>query len=133
MTLNKPELVKIAKQYLLLEKQVSRVYVDRNPDPNGRLYAEINTSSTRSIGQIITQLHQKMASCSDASDDLPLIELTHSLYNQGLFDDQYDNYYDDDYENDYFNDRDYSLDSKMYDDTPPAPPGNKLLIIVLGG
>ena len=49
--------------------------------------------------------------------------------------DEYNYYdgYEDDLENGYFNDRDYSLNNQMYDDTPPSPDRNKLLIIVLGG
>ena len=46
---NKPELVSIAKDYLRMQKEVPVQLVDRNPDPNGRLFAKINTSSTRPI------------------------------------------------------------------------------------
>jgi len=89
--MNKPELVATVKQYIFLEKQVSKTYVDRNPNPNGRLYTTIETSSTWTIEAILIELNQKLSTCSDASDDHVLVDQAHSLLNEGLFDDKYDN------------------------------------------
>ena len=91
VTMNKPELVAKVKQYIFLEKQVDKNYVDRNPNPNGRFYSTIETSSTRSVGAILTELNQKLSNCADATDDHALVNLAHSFLNQGLFDDKYDN------------------------------------------
>ena len=79
------------KQYIFLEKQVDKNYVDRNPNPNGRFYSTIETSSTRSVGAILTELNQKLSNCADATDDHALVNLAHSFLNQGLFDDKYNN------------------------------------------
>jgi len=72
--MNKPELVQTVKQYCFLEKQVTKSYVDRNPDQNGRLYSSIDMSSTRTIGPILTKLNQKIFCCDDATDDQQLIK-----------------------------------------------------------
>ena len=60
-------------------------------NPNGRLYSTIETSSKRTIGTVLTELNQRLLSCSNASDDHALVNQVHSLLNQGLFDDKYDN------------------------------------------
>jgi hypothetical protein len=63
--MNKPELVKAVKCYQLLEDQVPRNYVDRNPDKNGSKFASINTSSTNSIRSILDELMNKLSAVTD--------------------------------------------------------------------
>jgi hypothetical protein len=65
ITMNKPELVKAVKCYQLLEDQVPRNYVDRNPDKNGSKFASINTSSTNSIRSILDELMNKLSAVTD--------------------------------------------------------------------
>jgi len=89
--MNKPELIHTVKQYCFIEKQVAKTYVDRNPDPNGRLYASIDSISTHTIGAILTEVNEKLSGCGDANDDQQLIEKAHSCFNQGLFDGKFDN------------------------------------------
>ena len=57
VSMNKLELVQTVAQYYFLEQQVAKTYVDRSPDPNGRLYSTIETSSTRTIRAIITKFN----------------------------------------------------------------------------
>ena len=91
VTTNKPQLIVTVKQYQFLEKEVRKSYVNRNPNPNGRFYTNIKTSSTRNVGSILIELKTKLAACSDASDDSAFIGAVHNLFDEGLFDDQYDN------------------------------------------
>ena len=86
---NKPELVSIAKDYLRMQKEVPVQLVDRNPDPNGRLFAKINTSSTRPIGDILKDVRNSMITETGSTRDL--IELAYELHRDGHFEDQYDN------------------------------------------
>ena len=86
----KPELVNTVKSWQFIEAQVSKPYIDRNPNPNGILYAKIDTSGTRPIGEILDDLHEKV-SASDGTDIHSLIRDSHLYYEQGLFDDKYDN------------------------------------------
>jgi len=91
LILNKKDLVYTVKQYRFLEKEVSKTYVDRDPNPNASTSADIDTSSTRSIGTILTDLNAKSSTCADAIAFHGLIEDTHRAFNQALLDDKYDN------------------------------------------
>ena len=86
----KEELVALVDTYQFIEKQVPKVFVDRNPNPNGILYAKIDTSGKQSIGAILGQLHSKVAAIDDAGIR-SLVQDVHGYYQQGLFDDKYDN------------------------------------------
>lgn len=92
ISMAKDELVTAARCHQFLERQVPRKYVDRNPDRNGLYYKNINTSSTRSIGQILHDLASGVSTIPSGTSLVhDLIREAHELYNQGLFDDQYDN------------------------------------------
>jgi len=91
LTLNKLELVYAVKQYRFLEGEVSKTYVDRNPNPNGSTYVDVNTSSMRTIGATLIELNANVSVFTDTSQFKGLIEDAHSAFNQGLFDDQFDN------------------------------------------
>ena len=56
--MNKPELIKFAKYYQLVEKEVRVTLVDRNPAPNGMLYSNVDTSGTKEIGPMLDDLLQ---------------------------------------------------------------------------
>ena len=87
--MTKPNLVAAVKDYQFLEAEVEASYVDRNPNPNGLLFARVDTSGTRRIGEILKDLK---SSCSDSDDKTrDLIWETQQLFECGLFDDQYDN------------------------------------------
>lgn len=90
--MNKPELIKFAKYYQLVEKEVRVTLVDRNPAPNGMLYSNVDTSGTKEIGPMLDDLLQVVGLSSDVNADIKsLVQDTHEYYSQGLFDDQYDN------------------------------------------
>ena len=87
----KKDLVSTAKQYSFLEAEVPRTYVDRNPDPNGTLYAAVSTSGTRPVADILAELNSKFSTTTDAAVLRGLVEDTFKLFKQGKFDDNYDN------------------------------------------
>ena len=93
MTGNKNELVLAVKRYQLIEEEVTRTFVDRNPNPNGILYAKVDTSGTKSIGQQLDDLLVAVGgSSNDVNADIKsLVQDTHRYYSEGLFDDKYDN------------------------------------------
>ena len=91
ISLNKPALVAAARQYLFLEKEVSKVYVDRNPDPNGLMYASVSTSSTRKVKDILDELHSKLSRMSGSDEARGIVALTHRLFHGGQFEEKYDN------------------------------------------
>jgi hypothetical protein len=91
ITMNKPDLVKAVKCYQLLEDQVPRNYVDRNPDKNGSKFASINTSSTNSIRSILAELMNKLSAVTDLPGKKELIVETHGLFSANAFDANYDN------------------------------------------
>lgn len=55
--MNKPELVAACKMYRKLESQVSKTFVDRTLTPDNVLFKDVDTSSTRDVGQILRDLH----------------------------------------------------------------------------
>ena len=51
------DLLLSANAYQFIEEQVSKTYVDFNPNPSGSLYLDIKTSSTRSTSDILHDLN----------------------------------------------------------------------------
>ena len=82
LALNKKDLVSTVKQYYFLKREVSKTYVDRNPNHNVSTYADVDTNSTRSIGTILTDLNAKSSICADAIAFRGLIEDTHRAFYQ---------------------------------------------------
>jgi len=91
VSLNKPQLIPLAKQYLFLEREAPKPLVDRNPDPNGLMYAKIDASGERSVRQILRDTLQAASRAEEDKSTLNLIQETYNLYEGGLFDDKYDN------------------------------------------
>ena len=91
LTLSKKDVVYTVKQHRFIEKEVSKTYVDCDPNPNASTYVDINTSSTRSIGTILTDLNAKLSTCADAVTFHGLIKDMHRVVNQGVLDDKFDN------------------------------------------
>ena len=78
-------------QYRFLEEEVLKIYAVQNPNPNSLIHAYTNTSSTRSICAILTELNAKCSTCANTTEFQSLIEDAHSAFNQGLFNNQHDN------------------------------------------
>jgi len=72
VSVNKPELMKAFKQYKFLEKEVPKVYVERNADKNSTHYAKINTRCTRDVGVILSELKASFL-CTDANTSKTLM------------------------------------------------------------
>ena len=90
ISMKKSELVTAVKQYQFIETQAPKTYVDRNPNPNGILYAKIDTSGTRNVGTILEDLKHVVERVDDTGVG-GIIHDTHRYYIDGLFDDNYDN------------------------------------------
>lgn len=58
ISLLKADLITNAKLYQFIEQQVSKAYVDRNPNKSGSLYENIYTGSKSSIKEILTKLSE---------------------------------------------------------------------------
>ena len=77
----------LVEQYSFVELQTpSEGYVDRNPDPNGLLYASIDTGGSRDVGAIL----KEFVALNDKEHGPLLNEALH-FYQEGMFDDKYDN------------------------------------------
>ena len=87
----KDELVKVAKLNQFMEKEIPRTYVNRQPNPSGSVYWKINTSCTRSLAQILSELMGNANRFNDTPAIKSLIQDTHRLYQAGEFEDQYNN------------------------------------------
>ena len=87
----KKDLVSTAKQYKLLEAEVPKVYVDRNPNRNRTLFSSVSTSCTRDVKAILSELNTKFSCMSDAAEERGLVSDTLQLFADGLFDNRYDN------------------------------------------
>ena len=90
ISIKKPELITAASCYQFLEDEVPKKYVDRHPDPNGSLFAKIDTSGTRAIGDILRDLAFNNAMLG-ASNTYQLVLMTYQLYRDGMFEDKHDN------------------------------------------
>ena len=55
------------------------------------MFASVSTSCTRPVSDILTELDQKFAMMTDASDARALVAETHRLLSQGEFEESYDN------------------------------------------
>jgi hypothetical protein len=84
---NRSELLAIAKSYQYLEKQVKNAYVDRYPDQS--TFADVNTSSTVEVRDILQDLDSKKSVFD--RDIQTLITEVVKCYNEGLFDTSYEN------------------------------------------
>lgn len=77
-SLNKLELVVVTKQSLFLEREIPKVYANLNTDPNGIMLAiRVITSSTRSIQDIIVELHSKLLRMSSLDKVHGIDAVTH--------------------------------------------------------
>lgn len=91
ITGNKPDLVPLAEQYLFLGKESPKVLVDRNPNPNGLMYANIDTGGERSIREILEDLMKSAEKTDEDKSIYNLIKDAYNAYEDGLFEDRYDN------------------------------------------
>ena len=89
ITMNRPELVRTAKQYQFLEKQVRKNYVDRHADPNSELFAKFDTSGTRFVGDVLADVDRVYSRGKHWAKKL--VGEAHHLFKEGMFDHQFDN------------------------------------------
>eukprot|EP00985_Skeletonema_marinoi_P002300 scaffold959_cov156-Skeletonema_marinoi.AAC.1 len=91
-TITKRNAIPEVKRFLLIEKQSGIMQlVDRNPNPNGLLYADVNTSGKLHVRVILDEMLKKASQTDEDQCSYNLIRDTYQLYEQGLFDDTYDN------------------------------------------
>jgi hypothetical protein len=91
-SITKTEAVSAVKRLLLIEGQSPTIQlVDRNPDPNGLMYASVDASGQLPIRVILEDMMKKASKSEEDKSTYNLIRETYQLYEQGLFDDQYDN------------------------------------------
>ena len=91
VTLNKPQLIPLVNKYLFLEQHSRSSLVDRNPNPNGLAYANLNTSGQRNLRLMLQDALEAASRAAEDKDTYNLIEETCKLYDNGHFDDKYDN------------------------------------------
>ena len=90
--MNKPALIKTCQQYQFIEKEVSKIYIDRNTNKNSSFYAKIDTSRTCDVGSILSDLKDSFAHTDDCnSSTQSLVEQTHHYSADGFFNSSFEN------------------------------------------
>ena len=91
ISIQKTELLAALKCHQFAKGQVTKNYVQRKEDEDGRFFLSIDTSSTRKMRDILEELDKKIAAMPDAKERYSLVHLTRQLYEGGHFKDKYDN------------------------------------------
>ena len=89
--MNKPELIRTSKTWKFLEEEVKVQHVDRNPNKNGIVHTNIDTSVTRPFGVILSELNQSFLRQGSTNEHANLVADAHRLFVGGFVDDKYDN------------------------------------------